>query len=89
MSLRARENRRPNSQRKNAGRRRKRARSENIPVIAFAGSLGEGCELVYDIGISALFSIVPGISSLENALADGSSNLTRCARNVAAVWSLA
>jgi len=65
----------------------KRARSENIPVIAFAGSLGEGCELVYDIGISALFSIVPGISSLENALADGSSNLTRCARNVAAVWS--
>ncbi|TAI49919.1 glycerate kinase [Bacillus paralicheniformis] len=67
----------------------KRARSENIPVIAFAGSLGEGCELVYDIGISALFSIVPGISSLENALADGSSNLTRCARNVAAVWSLA
>ncbi|MEC0756513.1 glycerate kinase [Bacillus haynesii] len=67
----------------------KRARSENIPVIAFAGSLGEGCELVYDIGISALFSIIPGISSLENALADGSSNLTRCARNVAAVWSLA
>ncbi|MCY8343747.1 glycerate kinase [Bacillus haynesii] len=67
----------------------KRARSKNIPVIAFAGSLGEGCELVYDIGISALFSIVPGISSLENALADGSSNLTRCARNVAAVWSLA
>ncbi|MPQ27428.1 glycerate kinase [Bacillus paralicheniformis] len=67
----------------------KRARSENIPVIAFAGSLGEGCELVYDIGISALFSIVPGISSLENALADGSLNLTRCARNVAAVWSLA
>ncbi|MCI4130181.1 glycerate kinase [Bacillus haynesii] len=67
----------------------KRARSENIPVIAFAGSLGEGCELVYDIGICALFSIVPGISSLENALADGSSNLTRCARNVAAVWSLA
>ncbi|MEC0555986.1 glycerate kinase [Bacillus haynesii] len=65
----------------------KRARSENIPVIAFTGSLGEGCELVYDIGISALFSIVPGISSLENALADGSSNLTRCARNVAAVWS--
>ncbi|MCY8090222.1 glycerate kinase [Bacillus sonorensis] len=66
----------------------KRAAKENIPVIAFAGSLGEGCELVYDIGISALFSIVPGIRSLEDSLANGSLYLERCARNVAAVWLL-
>ncbi|WP_307893043.1 glycerate kinase [Bacillus swezeyi] len=66
----------------------KRAGKADIPVIAFAGSLGEGCELVYDKGISALFSIVPGITSLEESLANGSAYLEHCARNIAAVWSL-
>ncbi|NPC94906.1 glycerate kinase [Bacillus sp. WMMC1349] len=66
----------------------KRASAANIPVIAFTGSLGMGWEHVYDKGISALFSIVPGICSLEDSLANGSINLEHCARNVAAVWSL-
>ncbi|QHZ44878.1 glycerate kinase [Bacillus sp. NSP9.1] len=66
----------------------KRAVAAGIPVIAFAGSLGDGCELVYEKGISALFSIVPGIQSLEDSLANGSLYLERCARNIAAVWSL-
>ncbi|MFN2748297.1 glycerate kinase [Bacillus sp. z60-18] len=66
----------------------KRAVAAGIPVIAFAGSLGDDCELVYEKGISALFSIVPGIQSLEDSLANGSLYLERCARNIAAVWSL-
>ncbi|ATH93949.1 glycerate kinase [Bacillus glycinifermentans] len=65
-----------------------RAAREGIPVIAVAGSLGEGCELVYDKGISALFSIVPGTRTLEDSLANGKAYLEHCARNIAAVWSL-
>jgi glycerate 2-kinase len=49
----------------------KTAKKLNIPVIAIAGSIGDGYEKVYEEGISSVFSIVPGIVSLDEALHRG------------------
>lgn len=61
------------------------AKAENIPVIALAGSVGKGVEAVYEQGIDALFPVVHGAVSLEEAFDHGANNLTRAARNLAAV----
>lgn len=53
-----------------------------IGVIALAGYVGEGIDQLYDLGIDAVFGIVPGAQSLEQALADGPANLSRTAENV-------
>lgn len=65
------------------------AKMESIPVIALAGSVGPGVEAVYEKGIDALFPVVHGAVSLDEALAKGSENLTRAARNLAATLKLA
>jgi len=44
------------------------AKKHGIPVVALAGSLGEGAEELADHGIDAVFSIVPGPVSLEEAM---------------------
>ena len=64
------------------------AKMESIPVIALAGSVGPGVEAVYERGIDALFPVVHGAVSLDEALAKGSENLTRAARNLAATLRL-
>lgn len=66
-----------------------RARRCGVPVIALAGSIAEGAEIVHDCGIDALFSIVPGVVDLDVALEQAAANLTRTAQNVAKVWKLA
>jgi glycerate kinase len=60
----------------------------NIPVIALAGSVSEDSDIVHEHGIDALFSVVPGVVSLENALADADENLYRTARNVATLYKM-
>ena len=64
------------------------AKVRNIPVVALAGSVGEGVEAVYEQGIDALFPVVHGAVTLPEALAKGAENLTRAARNLAAVMRL-
>src|SRR5271165_1275987 len=54
------------------------------PVIAIAGSLGEGFEAVYDHGIAAVFSVLPRPCTIAEALAEGAVNLRHAARDVAA-----
>lgn len=66
----------------------KAAKKQGIPIIALAGSLAEGCGAVYDHGIDALFSIVPGAVTLDMALRTARENLTRTSENVARVWSI-
>ena len=61
------------------------AREYKVPVIGLAGSLGAGVEAVYEHGIDAVFSVVPGPCRLEDALVDARNNLKLSARNVAAV----
>ena len=61
------------------------AAAQQVPIIGLAGSLGEGVEAVYAHGIVAVFSVVLGPCSLEQALNDASANVEMTARNVAAV----
>jgi glycerate kinase len=48
-----------------------------VPVIAFAGRIGAGAELLYNHGFSALVPIVQEVCTLPEALADGAVNLER------------
>lgn len=51
-------------------------------VIAIAGSVGEGIEQLYDVGIDAVFGISPGAISLIDAIAGTAGNLTRATENI-------
>lgn len=59
------------------------AKKYDVPTIAFAGTLSEGYEAVYDYGIHAVFSIIPELMPLESALENGYSNLKKTAMNCA------
>ncbi|MCL2520639.1 MAG: glycerate kinase [Spirochaetaceae bacterium] len=59
------------------------AKKYNLPVIALVGTIGKEAETLYEHGFDAIFSIVPGAVSLEEALKDGFKNLANCSENVA------
>lgn len=58
------------------------AKKYNKKVIALAGCLDDGHEVIYDNGIDCAFSIVNNITDLPNALKDGKKNLKITARNI-------
>jgi glycerate kinase len=45
------------------------ARKYNKPVIAVAGTIGEGADVLYDMGINAMYSILESPMSLDEAIA--------------------
>ena len=47
------------------------ARPAGVPVVAFAGRLGEGVEELYDHGFVGLVPIVAGVTTLEDSLRNG------------------
>lgn len=51
------------------------AKEKGVKTIAFAGNVGEGIDILYTGGITAIFSIMLGVSTLENALKNGKENL--------------
>lgn len=57
-----------------------------VPVIALAGSLGEGYQALYGAGIEAAFSLVSGPSSLEQAMADAAVELKARSVDIARLW---
>lgn len=57
------------------------ARDFGIPVIALAGSVGEGAEENYEHGINAMFSILNEPGSLENAIENAAVLLEQAAEN--------
>lgn len=59
-----------------------------IPVIGIAGSLTADVEVVYDHGLDAIFSVIPRICTLDEALENAAENLRMNARNIAAVIKL-
>lgn len=65
------------------------ARAAGVPVIALAGSLGEGYQRLYEAGIGAAFSLMPGPMSLAQARARAAQELERRTTDIARLWSLA
>lgn len=62
------------------------AQQAGCPLIALAGTLEDGYEALYDIGLSAAFSLVPGPITLEQARHDAGPLLTRAARDSTRLW---
>lgn len=65
------------------------AARQGVPVIALAGTLGEGYQKLYEHGIEAAFSIAPGPITLETACANAAGLLRARARDLARLWQLA
>lgn len=65
------------------------ARKHNIRVIALAGSIGPGADTLDAHGIDAIFPILPGLCTREQAFAAAAENLQRTAHALAALWTLA
>ena len=65
------------------------AHQAGVPVVALAGSLGEGYEALHGVGISAAFSLAPGPITLQRALADAERLLHDRARDVMQLWMAA
>ena len=47
-----------------------RAKARGIPVYGLCGSLGDGAELLYDCGVTSLYSLVDENTSVEEAMAN-------------------
>ena len=65
------------------------AKKYQLPVLVIAGSIGKDYELVYQNGIDAVFSILPSISPVEEALMNGRQNIERTASEIAKIWKIA
>ena len=62
--------------------KRAKAMNPDLPVIAIAGSVGEDYEAVFDHGIDAVFSVVNGVMTLEEALEKGAVNVEKTLENI-------
>ena len=62
------------------------ARAAGVPVVAIAGSLGEGYQQLYDAGIHAAFSLVQGPCTLEEACRNAARLLADRASDITRVW---
>lgn len=65
------------------------AQRAGVPVIALAGSLGEGYQRLYEAGIDAAFSLTPGPMILQDAMAEAASQLQARAGDIARLWRIA
>ena len=65
------------------------ARRAGVPVIALAGSVGEGLAELREVGIEAAFSLTPGPITLADACARAAQELENRAEALARFWSLA
>ena len=65
------------------------AKQAGVPVIALAGSLGEGYQALYQAGIDAAFSLAPGPISLQLAMASAAGELEARACDLARLWRVA
>ncbi len=61
----------------------RRAKNFDLPVIAIAGTVNEGWEKNYEVGIDAMFSMLSEPSSLDQAIANAPQLLEQAAENIA------
>lgn len=58
------------------------AKKYNKPVIALAGRVGNDIDVLYDKGIDAIFGIMRGVTSIEEALVKGPENVEKTSENI-------
>ena len=63
------------------------AKEKGVKTIAFAGNVGEGIDILYTGGITAIFSIMLGVSTLDNAIKNGKENLRITVENAVRILS--
>lgn len=66
----------------------KLAKKHHLPVIALVGGYLPDYDVVHQQGIDAVFSIIPGVSTLADALHNAQYNLSETAYNVARLYLL-
>ncbi len=66
----------------------KTAKKYGVSVVGIAGNVSDDSHIVYEHGIDAVFSIIPGIISLEDAFRHAEKYVERSAANIAAVWKM-
>ena len=64
----------------------KEAKKYNLPVIAIAGTLGEGYLDLYDLGFDAIFSIIDKPMSLDEAMITAEELLMRAGQTILRMW---
>ncbi|WP_446898460.1 glycerate kinase family protein [Clostridium sp. LBM24168] len=64
------------------------AKKYDKPVIVLAGNIGKGIEVLYEKGVDSIFSIVQGVTTLGNALEDGSKNVEKTMENIMRLMKL-
>ncbi|MDR7869819.1 MAG: glycerate kinase [Tissierellaceae bacterium] len=64
------------------------AKKFNVPVIAIAGSIGNDIDILYDYGFDVFFSIMQGVSDLDDALKHGAANIERTCENIGRLISI-
>jgi glycerate 2-kinase len=58
------------------------AQKHQIPVIAFAGKVGNGAEVLYEHGFTAIMGILQSVTTLDKALLTGEKNLAITVENI-------
>lgn len=67
----------------------RRACAQGVPCIALGGAVPTETAVLERLaseGINAVFPILPGVATLDEALSGAERNLRLCARNLAALW---
>ncbi|MED1204466.1 glycerate kinase [Heyndrickxia acidicola] len=64
------------------------AKQLNVPVIAIAGSIADDYSKVYEYGLDAVFSIIPGVVKLEHAFSHTSLYIENTVRNIARILKM-
>lgn len=57
--------------------------SPKVKVIAIAGNVGDKIDNLYEKGIDTVFCVLPGVSTLEEALTNADQNIKRTSENIA------
>lgn len=62
------------------------AQAAGVPVVAIVGSIGEGVENLYGLGLTSMFTLAPGPISLEEAMKNGGPLIANAAERVVRLW---
>lgn len=66
----------------------KEAKEYGVPVVGIAGIIADDSDIVYEHGLDAVFSIVPGVITLEDAFKRAEEYVEKTAANIAAVFKM-